>query len=130
MDLRLKAPITIDSLRIELVRTDELRLEGRLTEDSAREELTRHLRDLHSHVLSHRLRSFTVDVRALAVVNSSAIRCFVDLASRAEGAGYALIFEVDSSITWHRLSFSVLQSLAPNCVQIRQSIRPDADLSR
>jgi hypothetical protein len=121
MQLKVKHPIDIDAMRIELVGPAELRLEGKLTTDSTQGELRRYLSELHAHVVEKKLASLTVDVRALAFVNSSALRIFVDLVSRAQGAGYKLIFDLDSSITWHRLSFSVLKSLAPDIVQIRNN---------
>jgi hypothetical protein len=31
-----------------------------------------------------------------------------------------LIFNIDPAITWHRLNFSVLQSLAPESVVLRE----------
>jgi len=70
-------------------------------------------------MVSSKRPSLTIDVRPLSFVNSSAIRLFIDVASRAQSAGYALVFDIDSSITWHRLSFSVLKSLAPGCVVLR-----------
>jgi hypothetical protein len=94
-------------------------LEGSITDEGTWRELGRHLRDLHAYVVARKLPALTVDVRGLAFVNSSAIRLFVDMASGAQGAGYKLVFDVDSSITWHRLSFSVLKSLAPHCVVLR-----------
>jgi hypothetical protein len=119
MQLRVRRPIDIESMRVELVAPTELRLAGTLVADSAQTEIGRHLGELHAHVVEKKLSSLTVDVRALAFVNSSALRIFVDLVSRAQSAGYTLIFDLDSSITWHRLSFSVLKSLAPDSVQIR-----------
>jgi hypothetical protein len=64
------------------------------------------------------MSSFTVDVRSLNFVNSSAIRLFVDWISRAHAARYKLVFLIDRSITWHRLSFSVLKSLSPGFVEL------------
>ena len=119
MQLRVRHPIDIDSLRVELMAPAELRLAGSLVADSAQNEIGRHLGELHAHMVEKKFSSLTVDVRGLAFVNSSALRIFVDLVSRAQGAGYRLIFDLDSSITWHRLSFSVLKSLAPDSVQIR-----------
>ncbi len=119
MRLRLNAPIVIQSVRVELIGPADLRLAGSITDEVTWRELGFHLRDLHAHVVKNKLKTLTVDVRGLAFVNSSAIRLFVDLASGAESAGYTLVFDVDSSITWHRLSFSVLKSLAPHCVVLR-----------
>src|SRR5260370_15612360 len=116
MQLRINRPVVIDSVRAELKGPSELRLEGSVSHQDVQRELGRHLADLHAHIVANKLASLTLDVRALAFANSSAIRLFVDSASRAEKAGYKLIFDIDASITWHRLSFSVLKSLAPGCV--------------
>jgi anti-anti-sigma regulatory factor len=118
MSFQLKRPVLIDSVRAELVAPTELRLDGSLTGQAAQTELARLLRELHDRIVAEKRPSLTLDVRGLAFVNSSALRVFVDLTSRAQGANYKLIFDIDSSITWHRLTFSVLQSLGPNCVQI------------
>lgn len=119
MGLTLGRPVMIHAVRAELTGPGELRLEGTLIDDSAGRELGRCLRDLHVQVVAGRLAALTVNVRKLSFVNSSAIRLFVDMASAAQRAGYRLIFEIDSSITWHRLSFSVLQSLAPESVALK-----------
>jgi hypothetical protein len=42
----------------------------------------------------------------------------VDWISRAAHAGYKLSFTTSAAITWHRLSFSVLKTLAPESVEI------------
>ncbi len=54
----------------------------------------------------------------MKLANSSAIRLFVDWISSAAAAGYKLVFHVDRNITWHRLSFDVLKSLAPETVEV------------
>ena len=119
MDLQFNQPMVIGSMRAVLRAPGDLRLEGSLSEEAARRELSRHLREVHDDVVARKVPTFTVDVRGLSFVNSSAIRLFVDLASRAESSGYQLVFDIDSTITWHRLSFSVLASLAPKTVLLR-----------
>jgi hypothetical protein len=121
MALRVKHPVVIGSVRAELVDPGVLCLEGTLSREEARRELDGHLGEVHTHALAHKLSALTIDVRRLTFANSSAIRLFVDMTSRAERAGYKLIFEIDPSITWHRLNFSVLQSLAPASVELRES---------
>jgi hypothetical protein len=114
-------PITIDALEFELTQDNALRLAGMLDTDAAHKELRRRLTQLHVHIRDKRLSSFTVDLRRLNFVNSSAIRLFVDWASQAETSRYKLRFVIDRTITWHRLSFSVLRSLAPSSVEIIES---------
>jgi hypothetical protein len=118
MELQIGLPLVIESLRMQLVHPTELRLDGTLNSDSAQSQVNRHLKQLHTRVVRDKHSSFTVDVRTLGFVNSSAIRVFVDWISRAEEARYKLIFMTDRSITWHRLSFSALKSLAPSFVEI------------
>jgi hypothetical protein len=62
---------------------------------------------------------------------------FINWISRAERARYKLVFVTDSTVTWHRLNFSILKSLAPQSVEIesggraevpfRPASSPDAD---
>jgi hypothetical protein len=118
MDLQIGSPTLIESLSVELAQANELRLAGRLNSDSAQRELGRHLTELHEQIVGDKLSSFTVDLRELNLVNSSAIRLFIDWISRAESGHYKLVFKTDRSITWHRLSFSVLKSLSPSVVEI------------
>jgi hypothetical protein len=118
MDLEPSEPVVIESLRLEVLARTSIRLTGSLRTESAQDELNRRLESLHQDITNAKLESFTVDVRGLKFVNSSAIRVFINWISRAETAAYKLLFLTDRDTTWHRLSFSVLQSLAPDTVQI------------
>jgi len=105
-------------LQFHMVHATQLRLAGSLDDDLAQNALRHRLDALHASLRASKVRSFTVDVRGLNFVNSSAIRLFVDWIAGAVVAGYTLVFLIDRTITWHRLSFSVLKSLAPAQVQI------------
>jgi hypothetical protein len=118
MLLQLGRPIVIDSLRIALVSATELQIEGTLHTTTVQTQVAQHLGALHDHIVAEKLTSFTVDLRKLTFVNSSAIRLFVDWIARASAGRYKLVFMTDRSITWHRLSFSVLKSLAPASVEV------------
>ena len=118
MQLQVGRPVVIESLRLALVSASEMHIEGTLNTPTAQAETSQHLGALHDHIVAERLSSFTVDLRKLTFVNSSAIRLFVDWIARASTARYKLIFKTDRSITWHRLSFSVLKSLAPAAVEV------------
>jgi hypothetical protein len=118
MSMKLGEKIAVESLELELRAPTELRLAGTLSTPTAQAEFRRILQDLHAQIVSARSPSFVVDVQALRFVNSSAIRAFVDWISRAAHAGYTLAFKTSASVTWHRLSFSVLKSLAPATVEI------------
>jgi hypothetical protein len=117
---------SIESLELMLATASECRLTGTLHSASAQERLAQEFGELHDVIQSQKLAEFKVDVRALTFVNSSAIRLFVDWVSRAEAAGYKLHFMTDRAITWHRLSFSVLKSLAPNSVAIVEHTAAEA----
>jgi hypothetical protein len=116
--LKLGQKITVESLELELIEPTHLKLRGTLSTPTAQAEFRKYLQDLHTQVVSARMAEFHVDVQELSFVNSSAIRAFVDWISRGAHAGYKLVFSTNPAITWHRLSFSVLKSLAPETVQI------------
>jgi hypothetical protein len=109
---------TIETLELQLVPGKRLTLRGTLTSDSAQAVLRTRLAQLDAEIRAQRLESFAVDLRRLDFVNSSSIRLFVDWISRAEAGRYKIVFEIDPAITWHRLSFSVLQSLSPDWVEL------------
>ena len=118
MELQVAKPVSVESLRLRLTTAAELELGGTLATPAAQRELGAILATLHARIVALRILSFTVDVRTLDFVNSSAIRVFVDWIARAETAGYKLTFVTDHGVTWHRLSFSVLRSLAPGTVVV------------
>jgi hypothetical protein len=119
--MKLGEKVAVESLEVELLAPTELRLAGTLSTPTAQAEFRRLLQDLHTQIVSARAPAFAVDVQALSFVNSSAIRAFVDWISRAAHAGYTLTFRTSSGVTWHRLSFSVLKSLAPATVEIEET---------
>ena len=119
MPLRVKERVVLRTVRAELAGPALLRLEGVVSQDDVRRDLARLLEEAHTHILASQLSAFTLDVRGLTFASSSAIRVFIDMASRAQRAGYRLIIEIDGSVTWHRLNFSVLQSLTPESVELR-----------
>jgi hypothetical protein len=118
MELQMGRPVVVGEHSRELVGVAELRCRGRLADDGARLTLARHMGALHEYVVARGIAAFTVDVRELRFIDSSAIRVFVAWTSRAEAARYKLVFKTDAGVTWHRLSFSVLRSLAPASVEI------------
>jgi hypothetical protein len=118
MSIKLGQKLAVESLELELTDATHLKLRGTLSTPTALAEVKKYLQDLHAQAVAQRLAEFQVDVQELSFVNSSAIRGFVDWISRAAHAGYRLTFTTNPAITWHRLSFSVLKSLAPETVQI------------
>jgi hypothetical protein len=110
--------VVIESLRIQLVDPSRLVMSGTVNTPTAQAELRRYLSQLHGQIERSRVGTFIVDIRGLDFVNSSAIRVFVDWISGAQAANYKIVFWIDRSVTWHRLSFSVLKSLAPRAVEV------------
>lgn len=119
MRLELERPLVIESMEVAFESLHRMRLSGALTTSSAQSEIERLLGTVHSHILTENLSSFTVDVRLLNFVNSSALRVFINWISRAERARYKLVFLTDPAVTWHRLNFAVLKSLSPQWVEIQ-----------
>jgi len=119
--MKLGEKVAVESLEVELKTPTELRLAGTLSTPTAQAEFRRMLQDLHAQIVAAKTPAFAVDVQALRFVNSTAIRAFVDWISRAAHAGYTLAFKTSASVTWHRLSFSVLKSLAPSTVEILET---------
>jgi ABC-type transporter Mla MlaB component len=111
------APIVIEQLRLTLSE-DKLELAGTLAGEIAPVEVAQHFRRVHERLVASRSASYEIDVRRLTLANASALRLFVDWITRASSAGYRLVFRLDGNVTWHRLSFEVLKSLAPSTVQI------------
>ena len=111
--------LSIESLTVDMPNALELRLSGQLVSQTAQAQLKQHLTGVHRHIVTLKATSFTVDVRHLTFVNSSVLRLFIDWIALAQRAGYMLVFLTDQSVTWHRLSFSALKSLAPASVEIR-----------
>jgi hypothetical protein len=55
-------------------------------------------------------------------MDSSAIRLFMDWLPKASASEYKLVFQIDPDVTWHRLSFGVLQSLSPAWVEVTDEV--------
>lgn len=111
-------PIVIELLELKVISDSKLELSGTLSSDAAQAELSKHFEQLHERLRKNPSGACEVDLRGLKLANSSAIRLFVDWISSAASAGYRLIFHIDCNVTWHRLSFDVLKSLAPQTVEV------------
>jgi hypothetical protein len=122
MTIRVGQRIKLEQLEVELVHAGLLHLSGTLSSTAARLEFKQLLDALHARLALTRPSSFIVDVRRLDFVDSSAIRLFRDWISKASVAEYRLVFRTDPHITWHRLSFGVLQSLSPAWVEVNDEV--------
>jgi hypothetical protein len=122
MTLRIGQRIKLEGLELELVHAGLLRLSGSLSTTAARVEFKALLDALHARLAAQQPTRFVIDVTALDFVASSAIRLFMDWTSKAAASEYRLVFHTDPDVTWHRLSFGVLQSLAPGWVEVTDEI--------
>jgi hypothetical protein len=98
----------------------ELRFEGTLAGPHARIELKRNVAALHERIVAGRCAMMIVDVAGLQFVDSSAIRIFVDWIALASDAKYKIVFLIDPTMTWQRLTFSALASMATDALEIRE----------
>jgi hypothetical protein len=122
-------PSNAGVLRILATGSCELRFEGTLANHQARFELKRNIVALHERIVAEGCAAMTVDVRGLQFVDSSAIRIFVDWIARASEAKYKIVFLIDPTMTWQRLNFSALQSMATDAIEIREIGLPRASKS-
>ncbi len=122
MTLRPGQRIKLEALELELVHAGLLRLSGSLSSTASRLEFKARLDSLHARLAAQQPTRFVIDVRQLDFVDSSAIRLFRDWIFKAAAAEYRLVFHTDPDITWHRLSFGVLQSLAPGWVEVTDEV--------
>src|SRR5690349_7797840 len=70
--------VIVESLRLDLIPGELLRLSGELDTESARAVVRERLERLHEVIPHHEHRAFRVDLRGLTFVNSASIRLFVD----------------------------------------------------
>ncbi len=90
-------------------------LSGTITTKEPGSALSLFFRAVHELSIAERIQELCIDVRALTLVNSSALRLFIDWAiwvSQPPGASYKLRFIPSPHVTWQRLSFPPLAQLA------------------
>jgi hypothetical protein len=104
----------LDSVGIEIIGQDTVKLKGTITKKEPTQDLDGFFKALHSAAVSSRVDKVNVDVSELTFVNSSAIRLFVDWATRVKNESshrYKLHFLTSRHITWQKTSFTALKSL-------------------
>jgi hypothetical protein len=115
-----QAPSNAGALRILATGSCELRFEGTLASQQARVELKRNIAALHERIVAGGCATMIVDVQGLQFVDSSSIRIFVDWIACASEAKYKIVFLIDPTMTWQRLNFSALKSMATDAVEVRE----------
>jgi len=111
----------LDTVSIELVSPDLLKLKGTITKKEPANELEGFLRAIHRDATQRGASEVRVDVSELTFVNSSAIRLFVDWATwlkNERGHRYTLRFLTSSKITWQKTSFSALLALMEDVLAV------------
>lgn len=109
---------TVSTIRMNLADRSTLVMSGSVLDMDPGALLMPHIRDLHERIVKQAIRSFNIDVRNLLFVNSSGIRVFIDWLGliQRSGSGYTLRVIMDPSVTWQRLTFGALESVARGVV--------------
>ena len=110
------------AVRMRLADKDTLAMSGSVLDMDPGALLMPHIRDLHERIVRQGIRTFNIDVRALSFVNSSGIRVFIDwlgLMQRSRSP-YTLRVVMDPSVTWQRLTFAALESVARGAVVLEK----------
>lgn len=113
---------SVGTIRMKLAGESTLVMSGSVLDMDPGKLLMPHIRDLHERILRQSIRTFNVDVRALSFVNSSGIRVFIDwlgLIQRSKSA-YTLRVVMDPAVTWQRLTFGALESVARGVVVLEK----------
>ena len=109
---------SVGTIRMKLSSDSTLVMSGSVLDMDPGKLLMPHIRELHERILRQSIRTFNIDVRSLSFVNSSGIRVFIDwlgLIQRSKSA-YTLRVVMDPSVTWQRLTFGALESVARGVV--------------
>jgi hypothetical protein len=104
----------LDTVSIEVVEPDTVRLKGTITKKEPAADLDGFFKAIHRTAIADRATQVNVDVSELTFVNSSAIRLFVDWATWVKNESthrYKLRFLTSRHITWQKTSFTALKSL-------------------
>jgi hypothetical protein len=113
---------SVGTIRMNLTGESTLVMSGSVLDMDPGKLLMPHIRDLHDRIVRQSIRTFNVDVRALSFVNSSGIRVFIDwlgLIQRSKSA-YTLRVVMDPAVTWQRLTFGALESVARGVVVLEK----------
>jgi hypothetical protein len=113
---------SVGTIRMKLSGQSTLVMSGSVLDMDPGALLMPHIRDLHDRIIRQAVRTFNIDVRALSFVNSSGIRVFIDwlgLIQRSKSA-YTLRVIMDPSVTWQRLTFGALESVARGVVVLEK----------
>jgi hypothetical protein len=104
----------VGQVRLKLVDTQTVLISGVVMDMDPGKLLMPHITELHERIIAQRSRTFAVDVRTLTFVNSSGIRVFIDWLGliQRSGRAYALRVIMDPAVTWQRLTFAALESVA------------------
>jgi len=116
---------TAGTIHLKLSGQNTLVMSGSVLDMDPGAILMPHIRDLHERILRQGIRTFDIDVRALSFVNSSGIRVFIDWLGliRRGNSAYTLRVVMDPAVTWQRLTFGALESVARGVVVLDKRAR-------
>jgi hypothetical protein len=112
----------LGQVRLKLIDSETLVVSGLVMDMDPGKVLMPHITELHERVVAQRRHQFAVDVRALTFVNSSGIRVFIDWLGLIQrgGRAYTLRVIMDPGVTWQRLTFGALESVARGAVTLEK----------
>jgi hypothetical protein len=110
----------VGQVRLKLVDAQTLVISGLVMDMDPGKLLMPYITELHARIIAQGSRNFAVDVRTLTFVNSSGIRVFIDWLGliQRSGQAYALRVIMDPAVTWQRLTFGALESIARGNVSL------------
>ncbi|HKQ70241.1 MAG TPA: hypothetical protein VJT73_12920 [Polyangiaceae bacterium] len=111
----------LDTVTIELLPIDTLKLKGTITKQGPAQDLAGFFGAIHRDGIERKLAAVRVDVSELTFVDSSAIRLFVDWATwlkKEKGPRYTLHFLTSRHVTWQKTSFLALTALLGDVLAI------------
>lgn len=112
----------VGQVRLKLADTETLVISGLVMDMDPGKVLMPHITELHDRIVAQSKRNFAVDVRGLTFVNSSGIRVFIDWLGliQRSGRAYSLRVIMDPGVTWQRLTFGALESVARGAVVLEK----------
>jgi hypothetical protein len=121
-EIRKLEPPKLKGLTITVGSPNAVSMAGVLSVPDPRQTVGAYFESLHAAALADKVGSVELDVRELTFVNSSAIRLFVDWATRISALPdeqrYRVHFLTSRHVSWQRTSFHVLQTIAPRAVEV------------
>lgn len=125
MSLKEIESLQLASATFTVTGPSSLKIAGTIALRDPSEEIQPYLRRVHQAAVEGGLQALEVDLRELSFVNSSAMRVFVDWATRVAAEPtekqYKLVFLSSMGVTWQKTSLPVIRMLAPSVTEVRMA---------